>query len=398
MTRKNKARFSSLNFHFAFLMLIFLAGCSSPENGEEVFLSPTNVGAEISDHTTETMMPTATNTPIPMPTATPPYHDLTNEEKLARSQVYVDEASQYSDEVAWYINGDDDRVLPWYWSFNQEWKTTESVDLLGLPLSDLDIYGETLPKQTIPGFENFDGSLVMVRDGVETVFPAEIFVAGLGNVSMRYLMAMGQDRLGDEVIDQLQTVFNPEASDGEKIQYDRLGGMRTWGVFMPGFYVNAYDIFPLYLPNSGSPTRDVAGYNGIKVGERPTSEFVVPIFSPETSDFMFFLNIQKASLSQSLGFEYSPSGEISADTLSTGGKTAAFRNGEFAILIENVYPESTHLSGGDTRVIGNGDPGIGEVPNIETILNARTEAEIFAALNETRMIFSIAGRIMYPEN
>jgi hypothetical protein len=326
------------------------------------------------------------------------YFDMSPEQRLAESEDFVEAASQYSGEVTWYANGDSKLLLPWYWSFDQEWKTTESADSLGLPLSKLDIYGETLPEQTIPGWENPDGSLVMVRDGVETTFPAEIFVPGLGNVSMRDLMTMGQDRLSDEVIDQLQTIFNPEASDAEKIQYDRLNGQREWANFIPGFYVNSYDIFPLYLPNSSSPTRDVEGYNGIKVGERPTSEFVVPIFSPETGDFMFFLNIQKASLSQSLGFEYSSSGAISADTLSTGGETAAFQNGEFAILIENKDPESTHLSGGDTRVIGDGDPGIGEAPSIETILNARTEQEIIDALNETRIIFSIAGRIYYPDN
>jgi hypothetical protein len=397
MTRKNKARFSSLNFHFAFLMLIFLAGCSSPENGEEVFLSPTNVGAEISDHTTETMMPTATNTPIPMPTATPEYHEMTNEEKLARSQVYVEAVSQYSDEVFWYINGDSEKLFPWYWSFDQEWKTTEAADLRGLPLSELDIYGETLPEQTIPGFENLDESLVMVKNGVEIDFPAEIFVPGLGNVSMRDLMTMGQDRLGDEVIDQLQTIFNPEASDFEKIQHDRLQGQREWANFTPGFYVNAYDIFPHYIANQhANPKRDTGEF-GILIGEDPTSEFVVPIFSPETGDFMFFLNIQKSSLPQSLGFEYSPGGEISADSLGYGGETATFQNGEFAILIENKYPESSHLLYGSVYVLGD-EPGIGEAPNIETILNARTEQEIIDVLNETRIIFSVAGRIMYPEN
>jgi hypothetical protein len=381
------AGFSSLNFCLAFFILVFLVGCASPENGVEVVLSPTNVVTETPVPPTETMTPTAT----------PAYHEMTNVEKLARSQAFVEEANAYNGEITFNVfnksESSPDFDCPVYWSDSLgEWKTTDTCSAGGVSETELDLKGETLPEVAATGWENNDGSLVFIhpQTGEEITYPGTVSVPGVGEVSMRDLMAMGPEELNRIMSEFTAGAILERTGDPELNLYKMQQVMGLRGTSYPGFIVDTYRLFPSTGAAGGKDFPELQ-----KDALESLTDFVaIPIFSPETSDFMFWFTIQKGRAASVLNFENTDydMDRFGLESLGTYGST-------FGVFMEydGEWQMGSYRRGGGGQILGldGDDPGIGNVDLVNQVLNASSEAEILDILDEVGIIFTYPSVVVF---
>ena len=364
------------------LIAFLLIGCAT-----QAVPVATEVGGASGIETVESITPT-----FVVPTATEVVDTRTPWEK---SRDFVEAASHYDGEVTFShkVLTEKGEYYPLYWSpTHNSWKVPAEFSKSGVSEADLDRKGENLPTQAFPGVENPDGSLTMDMNGVEFNFPAKIFVPGFGEISMRELMEMDQDRFGDEIIEQALTALD---ADVNLQMYQSTEVHTQYGVFLPGFDVGDSAIYAYPIAGSGSKNTDIVE-SGKIIWETPGNQFAIPIFSPETGELMFFLNVQQGTLAKTLQFKYSPSGMVSMDITRDNDRFGV--DDEFGILIENRDPELSHYEGGYNAMMTDEEPGIGIITDIERILKARTEQEILNIMNEFRIFISIPFRVMSPES
>ena len=141
-------------FLISILFLVTLSACASDsaELVEPEIDEPTATEAPTDTPTptnTATPIPTETLTPTPSPTPTEtpiPYFDLSEEERLARSQAYVELANTYADLVEVFPDYEGGEEHPTYWSptakngrYRGAWI---SITTAG-PWEEIDMYGES---------------------------------------------------------------------------------------------------------------------------------------------------------------------------------------------------------------------------------------------------------------
>lgn len=330
-----------------------------------------------------------------------PYFEMSPADRLAESQVLAEQANGYSGEVSGFILPDSGfEDIPFYWHPElEEWKTLDTLSSGGYPEADLDIEGDTFPQLAIPGYENADGTLVMVDPdtGVETVFE-KVFVPGLGEISMREIFQMGQEEFNNRVREALLSGLS--VGEGDEV-YDRLNATSWSSFYYPGFAIDQHNLYAT-KGAGGGPLSDIPE-RGTMVFEHPTNSFAIPIFSPETGEFMFFLNVQQGNLPSVANFTYGDGGgSVDYDWargIEWGQHFGSNGSDEFAVMIEFRETRLSHKeAGGGEFLLGEEEIGIGNIADIEAILSARTEQEIIDILNDYGVIFSVPTRIAHPGN
>ncbi len=391
-----------------FVLIILLTSCT-PTQTEALPATEAVIQTAVPEFT-PTLAPTvtATNTPAPSSTATPGYHAMSDEEKLAQSQAFVERANTYDGLVevfpAEIIKGlnvvGSPEDYPSYWCptcqgeyklGNGSWRSAHNT-----PDNELDKTGESFPNQTFPGYENEDGTLVMIdpETGVETTF-GKVFIPGFGEITMGELYAMdNQDELGMTLTESLLTDSNISPDD----KWDEwTQESPSTSVFLPGFiYEQNHFYASLSGAGSGGPTE--LPEEGWIYREMPTNSFIIPIFNPETGEFMFWLNVQQGNMVKTLAIEYSESGTSYFDSVSNANPASFGYGGadEFGVLIEDRRADISHSRGG-ARYLLQGNEGVGDINDIERILNASTEQEVLDIIAEFRIFVSSPFQIAFPE-
>lgn len=281
LVMQRKIIFSSL---IAVIFLTaFLAGCTS----NTATTSENNIPATSTISQTSAA-PTFTPTPIPTETLTSteiPYDALSNGEKIERSVTLVEKANNFSGEVVvpMNLNG---KMYNFYWcpicmdkydsGLRGAWKT----EAQGF---ELDRTGETLPPIAVAGYETPDG-LVAVDPitGEETFYPNQNIPAFGGVISYKDLLAIPQSELASTITDAaLSDSDNPGVND-------ILVHIDDQSVYLPVLlWGEQTSVFAQGFGNGGGAGQDVPEqkYSVIEVA---TNNGLMPIYSPETGEFMLF--------------------------------------------------------------------------------------------------------------
>ena len=307
----------------------------------------------------------------------------------------------FPEELVNGINPANPKDYPSYWSptakgtyglgFDGSWRSAHNT-----PDGELDKTGESFPDQTFSGYENPDGTLVMIdpETGAETTF-GKVFVPGFGETTMRELYAIyNQDELGRKLVDQLLSNSNVFPEDK---WYQWTDESPLTSVYVPGFAYKQNNFYST-LTGAGSGGNAELQEAGASYRETLTNSFMIPIFSPETDDFMMWLNIQQGNMVKTLAVVYSETGGAYFDTVSNANPHSFGYGGidEFGILIEDRNPKQSHARGG-ARYLLQGNEGIGDINDIERILNASTEQEILDIIGEFKIFVSSPFTIAFPE-
>lgn len=348
---------------------------------------------------TLTPVPTNTQPPTNTPTPTPiPYSALSPNEKLEQSQTLVEAVSQYAGQVTFtYHSTITNLDYPFYWhAGREEWRTLRSLSKGGFPEEELDMTGSTFAPIAIPGYENSDGSLVMIDPftGAETSFPATVFIPAFGEITLRQLYEMGQDDLGKSLIEMALPAAEQKNEGVVEALRQTIG--RT--VIMPGFVIKTRGkdegIFTVPSAINGE---DLPETKFTTMYEQRTDNFVIPIFSPETGNFMFFLDLHRGHLASVMEYTWRADGVVSMDWINWFITNFGKPGNEFGILIEwTTRPSGNTWEGGGSAELLENSTGIGNGAHIQQILNARTEEEIIDQINQFRVFVSIPPRVMYP--
>ncbi|MFZ5437557.1 MAG: hypothetical protein ACOZAK_00680 [Patescibacteria group bacterium] len=349
------------------------------------------------------LAPSLPGTPAePEPTpAEVDYFDMTPEERLEQSLGFVEQANGYSGEVSFVADDWADRgtTAPFWWAPSLgEWKTTSefTTGTGGVDENLLDRNGETLPPVAAAGYENNDGSLVLIHPetGAEIVFPATVTVPGIGVISIRDLMNMSLDDLNNLAVNTSETIIgNPE----ERI-YQMQEVMRVKGTSYPGFAIGFDNLFPI-TSAAGDEIPERKG----SITEVRNHVIAVPIFSPETGDFMLWAIIQKGSLASNAEFRTNGD-QFSYSTVPFTDGLFGQNGNNFGIFMEYSSPEQPSLAyarGGFEQVVGpTNDPaavdtGMGDIYTIQRLLEARTDEEVLSILAEQGIIWSIPSATVF---
>ncbi len=382
------------------ILTVFLVGCAGNTMSTETSGLNTPIATEISvtqspSETRPLATSTASHTPEP-PTIN--YFDLSPAERLESSQTLVEQANNFSGEVEIPVelNG---QTYNFFWNptafdkydtgLTGAWKPEGSSD-------NLDRTGETLPPIVIAGYENEDGSLVVVDPvtGQETYYANQNIPSLGGIISYRDLYNLPQDQLATVVTED--TLKDTEFSSNTVVA-DNIKALRDQAFYIPVIiYGNQTSVFATGFDNGGGKGQDVpeARYSAI---ETPTNNALAPIYSPETGDFMFFINIMSGNpLSVYTAF-YSPDGSIDSRSVISTNNLAFGKDNQdqFGIIAESSSRISHYLGGGSV-FIENGS-GVGNVDIIRQIMNASSEEEIMNILDSYRLLISYPSLIYRPE-
>lgn len=298
---------------------------------------------------------------------------------------------------------------PTYWAPNAQgeyrmgvgsWKTSFNT-----PETELDIYGESFPPQTMDGRENANGTLTMINPetGDELTFAGTVFIPGFGEISLKEVYDMqNQNQFGRKLIDALLSGKNNITPNDT--WYKIADASPTMSVYMAGFRYGEQNHYYSTLSSSGSsgkpdiPNQSDPSLPGWAYREVPTNSFAIPVFSPETGKLMLWINAQQGNMVSTLLIRYSEDGTSFFDTVSNANP-AHFGDGgqdEFAILIENRDAWRSHSAGGSYYLLQGGD-GIGDVNDIERIINAKTEQDILDIIREIKIFILSPFPIALPE-
>lgn len=388
------------NISILIFITVFLTSCA-PSTASPATVTPIIDKPVVTETLTETPSATLTNTPTIIPTLTEiAYFDLSPDARLEKSANYVKQATSYSGPVSFTYTSQERQAYQFYWNPTaNSWDTLDTLSPGGVPESSLDINGESLLPNAAKGFENPDGSLVLVHPltGEQLTFPATVPVPGRGEVPIRELMAMNPVDLNNQIIEfTLSAIGDDQEDELWKIQ----NGMRTSdgyqvrGIAYPAFVIGNSDFFPTSLAISD---RDLPELH-IGIDEIHTDLLAVPIFSPETGDFMFWGIFQGGHVASVAEFVDEGNGNTSYDFIRFSSGAFGSNGSGFGIFMEYKDPSLTYYRGGFDRVIFGDQPGMGDVSNIQTILNATTEEQILNAFAQDSLIWSVPSAVAYSSD
>lgn len=328
----------------------------------------------------------------------PNYFDLSPAERTKQSQALVEQANNFSGEVGIPIelNG---KKYNFFWSptavdkyendFVGGWKLEGSA-------FELDRTGETLPQMVIPGYENEDGSLVVVDPvtGQETVYANQNIPALGGVISYRDLFNLPQSQLAKIVTEA--ALSDPDFGDNPGV-VDNITALQSQSLYLPvmlwGEQNSVYASGSTGLSGSGIDVPEA----GFDANNNPTNNALMPIYSPETGDFMFFINIMAGTPRSQYNVFYSPDGKTDSVSVSIQSRDCFGVNGldKFGIITQSRFPQVAHNLGGENVFIENGS-GVGDINIVEQIMNASSEEEIMNILDAYRLLVAYPSIVYRP--
>lgn len=391
---QRRSKFSSLLT--AIFLIIFLAGCSSG-------VMP---ATENNVHITETQLPLPTKTvlaptEIVSPTSKPPeadYFSLSVEQRIELSKALAEKANGFSGEVILPIelNG---KVYNFYWDPTAvDQYETDAIGGWKLEQQNpnVDKTGESLPDLVFHGYENADGSLVVVDPvtGQQTVYANPNIPALGGVISYRDLFNMSQAELSKLVTDAGLS-FPPFGTDPD--ESNRLTKLQEQSLYIPVIlYGEQTAVYAIGAGNGGSKT-DIPeeGYSAYQV---PTNNALIPIYSPETGDFMFFINMSAGNARRTMTITYDTSGNIDGSYATVGQNDSFGHNqqDEFGIIVQSRHTQVAHNLGGGEILIEN-SPAVGDINVVEEVFSADTEVEIQDILDAYRLLVAYPSIVFRPE-
>ncbi len=338
-------------------LIIFLTSCAPTQTQS---IPPAEKSSEsVAPAYTHTSVPTetATNTPAPSPTAIPNYYEMSNEEKLAQSQSYVEKASTYDGDVSFIPNLLDGKEHPEYLSYWSPTAPTEArlngngswVSAHNTPDSELDKKGDSFPPIAIPGRENPDGSLVMIDPDTEAEITfGKVYVPGFGEVTLPELYAMDKSVFGTQLAEALLESSNFDDHPDHLIPtMIKTAPDSHKYVYIPGFKYGEQNNFYSALSGGGSSGINELPDEGYMYYEQPTNLFAIPIVSPETGNLMLWLNGLQGNMVKNITAQYSENPEKNSSYIDSVGsrRDSSFgwdgQQDEFAILIANKFEKSS---------------------------------------------------------
>jgi hypothetical protein len=386
----------------AVFLTVFSAGCagSTPPAAEtKIPITPSLIPASVTPVPTKTVIvPTETASPTPAPTPIN-YFDLSPEERLERSKAFVAQADDFSGEVfvPVELNG---QVYRFFWSPNAvdryesglvgAWKPENSK-------FELDRTGETLPPMVVPGYENEDGTLVVIdpRNGQRAFYANQVIPALGGEISYRDLYAIPQNQLSDMVTEA--ALSDPDFGDNAGV-VENFKGLQKQSLYLPVILWGAQtSVFAHGFDNGGGAGQDVpeARYSAT---EALTNNGLVPVNSPETGDFMFFINIMVGDPVGQYNVFYRPDGSSESESVYLNGWDSFGMKSQdkFGIIAQSRFPRVAHSLGGGA-IFSENSPVMGNVDVIEQILNASSEKEILGILNKYRLLLAYPSIVYRPD-
>ncbi|PIR64460.1 MAG: hypothetical protein COU63_04180 [Candidatus Pacebacteria bacterium CG10_big_fil_rev_8_21_14_0_10_36_11] len=325
---------------------------------------------------------------------TKPYAEMTDQERLQYSQALVERANTYDGLVEVFPDVEGGENYPTYWS-----PTAAGEYKLGLgswrsahntPESELDMYGESFPDLTVPGIENPDGTFALIdpATGNQIVLP-RVNLPGIGEVSLRdlYRGEHGGQNLANYITDLMLQIYQGADIGGQG--WTQTDAQRNVARFFPGWAVGPQNNFFALLQGAGtSSVAELPEAHRI-YREMPTNSFYIPVFSPETGDFMFFLNVQQGNLPGTQDIRISSSGGA---TFASRGNFHENDDLTFAVLSENQNKFGSYYEAGSAMLLDD-QAGICNVTQIYDVLTASTEQEIFDILGQAKMCISHPARV-----
>ncbi len=329
------------------------------------------------------------------------YFSLSNEQKIELSRQFVEGANGFSGEIGIPVKGSDGKTYYFYWDptavdkdetpFVGAWRTENQS-------TNLDKTGETLPSLVIPGYENADGSLVVVNPitGQQTVYANPNIPAFGGTISYRELFNLPQSSIADTITD---ISLGADGISGDQNKTRIITELRKQSLYIPVLlYGPQNSVYAEGFVTGGGYQHDLpeAQFTAIQV---PTNEALVPIFSPESGNFMFFVNLMSGNALSFIRVEYDESGSVSAKFVyNNKGQDSFGINGEdrFGFIVQSIHPQVAHNLGGG-EVFNENSPSIGDINLLEAILNAKSEQEIMDILESVGMIVAYPSVVVVPE-
>lgn len=372
------------------LSVIFLAGCTSG----------TTPITEINILITVTSPPFSTKTvlaPTQIESFTPApyveYFSLSNEQKLELSKSLVEQANNFSGEVKVPVELDG-QTYYYYWNENAVDKY--ETDFTGAWKLEGDKTGETLPQMLIGGYENPDGSLTVVDPvtGQETVYANPNIPALGGVISYRDLYNLPQNKLATMVT---QDALKDQDFSGNSGIVDNINALRDQAFYLPVIlHGNQTAVYANGSSGGSGNQMDIPEHKHSARGIE-TNNALVPIYSPETGEFMFFINIMSGNPVSVYSVFYDTDGNIDSRSVVHTNEQAFGHNGQdqFGIIALTNSRISHYLGGGDVFI--ENSSATGEIDVIEAILTANSESEIFRILNIYRLLVAYPSIIYRPE-
>lgn len=377
--------------------IIFLAGCTSsitPTTEVNIFITVT-----LPPLPTKTVLaPTEIASPTPVPDVD--YFSLSNEQKLELSKSLVEQASGFSGEVALPVelNG---KTYYFYWDPTAidkyetdavgAWRTEEKS-------TNLDKTGESLDPMLFEGLENPDGSLVVVDPVTrqQTVYANPNIPALGGVITYRELMSMSQAQLAKLVTDEAKRT---QELGSHQPTMDIITRLQEQSAYIPVIlYGEQTAVYASGAGGlSGGQNLDIPDEN-FNAMQSPTNNALIPIFSPETGNFMFFINLNAANASKNIRVTYSTDGSVrgGSDVVGQDESFGHNQQDQFGIIVQSRHPQVAHNLGGAQVLIEN-SPAVGDINVVEQVFAAVSEVEIQDILDAYRLLVAYPSIIYRPE-
>jgi hypothetical protein len=376
--------------------VIFLASCTP--NADITSVDEATADKVVVTETSTTMLTAVpAETPTIIPTSTEiPYSSLSAAEKLEISNALVEEANSYSGEVSFILESrTSDHKFPVYWNGVSEWKTIDTYSKGGVPEGTLDKAGESLPPVAMAGYENEDGSLVLINPatGQEITFPATVTVPDKGEITVRELMQLSPSQLNNHAV-RITAAAATASGNDELRQMQEV--MKIKGTAFPGFIIDGGpDLFPIRAALGGKDFPEIKS----DILELPTDMVVIPIFSPETDNFMLWVTCQRGHLASVMEF-VGQDDEVEVKKIPFGKNSLTSTGNNFAVFMEyepitEAQAGLPYYRGGHTKVLGLDDSGMGSVSTIKELMEAGSEQAILDILKQQGIIWSIPSVVLY---
>ena len=314
---------------------------------------------------------------------------------LEQSQAFVEEAESYSGEVNFVVERWEEpwNTVPFFWNPTaQQWGTSTefTTGTAGYPDAELDKNGESF-HVAASGWENPDSSLVLIHPetGVQINLPGTVTLPGRGEVSIREIMAMSPDELNSYAVETTVDIINDPSARISEMQ----AAMIVKGTSFPAFVIEENRLFPVTGATGGDELPELK----VDITEVPTQTLAIPIFSPETGDFMLWAIVQRGTLMSNAEF-WTDDGTNNFDTIPFTDGIFGNDTDNFGIFMEyssEPQPNLTYGRGGFAKVIGGDDPGMGDIYTIKRLLTATSEEEITSILAEQGIIWSVPSAILF---
>lgn len=374
----------------AILLIIFLAGCTSS-------ITPTtevNILITVTLPTLPTKtVPALTEIASLTPAYDVDYFGLSNEQKIELSQKLVEQANNFRGEVGIPVELDG-QTYYYYWDENAVDKY--ETNFIGAWKLEGSITGENLPPMLITGYENPDGSLTVIDpiSGQEIVYANPNIPALGGVISYRDLFNLPQNKLATMVT---QDALKDQDFSGNSGIVDNINALRDQAFYLPVIlHGNQTAVYANGASGGSGNQMDIPEHKHSALGIE-TNNALVPIYSPETGEFMFFINIMSGNPVSVYSVFYDTDGNIDSRSVVHRNEQAFGHNGQdqFGIIAQTNSRISHYLGGGDVFI--ENSPAAGEIDVIEEILTANSESEVFKILNKYRLLVAYPSIVYRPE-